>query len=197
MQIIGLTGGIASGKTTVSKYLSTKGIKVIDADQISRDVIKQTKLFEALVATFGQQIVDAKGELNRPQLGEIVFNDTQKLGMLNKIMAPFIRQTIFSQLNEYRRAGEKLVIVDAPTLFEAGYQTVMDSIIVVYVPENIQLVRLMRRNNLSQADAIKRIKAQINIEIKKDLANYVVDNQADITETLQQVDAVLTKIQNN
>lgn len=197
MQIIGLTGGIASGKSTVSKYLMTKGIKVIDADQISRDVIKNPELFKALIANFGQQILNPDGTLQRAALGQIVFNSPNELLKLNRLMDPFIRQAIFADIEHYRLAGEKVVVIDAPTLFEAGYQAVMDKVIVVYVPENIQLIRLMQRNKLSQADAEKRIKAQLSIETKKDLADYVIDNQGDITQTYHQVETICTKIKNN
>lgn len=197
MQIIGLTGGIASGKSTVSKYLMTKGIKVIDADQISRDVIKNPELFKALIANFGQQILNPDGTLQRAALGQIVFNSPNELLKLNRLMDPFIRQAIFADIEHYRLAGEKVVVIDAPTLFEAGYQAVMDKVIVVYVPENIQLIRLMQRNKLSQADAEKRIKAQLSIETKKDLADYIIDNQGDITQTYHQVETICTKIKNN
>lgn len=195
MKIIGLTGGIASGKSTVSKYLAKKGIPIVDADKVARAVVVPGgQLMTELIENFGTVIIEADGTLKRKALGAIVFNDEQALVKLNKIMDPYIRKMIFEQLDVLKAQGIKLAIVDAPTLFEAGYQDSMDKIVVVYVNPTIQLERLMLRDNLSQLEAKQRIDAQISMDDKLRRANYVIDNQGDIQNTYTQVEQLLVTL---
>lgn len=195
MKIIGLTGGIASGKSTVSKYLAKKGIPIVDADKVARAVVVPGgQLMTELIENFGTVIIEADGTLKRKALGAIVFNDEQALVKLNKIMDPYIRKMIFEQLDVLKAQGIKLAIVDAPTLFEAGYQDSMDKIVVVYVNPTIQLERLMLRDNLSQLEAKQRIDAQISMDDKRRRANYVIDNQGDIQNTYTQVEQLLVTL---
>ncbi|MCM0598520.1 dephospho-CoA kinase [Periweissella fabalis] len=193
MKIIGLTGGIATGKSTVSKYLADKNIPIIDADIIARQVVMPDRpLLAELVAYFGTNILLPNGALNRAALGEIVFNDSKQLKILNKMMDPAIRQAIKQRIKELKLAGYQLVCLDAPTLFEANYESTVDYIVVVYVSPAIQISRLILRDKLSMKAANKRIQAQISIEDKRKMADYVIDNQGELDETYRQVDHLLT-----
>lgn len=193
MKIIGLTGGIATGKSTVSKYLAQRGIPIVDADLIAREVVRpEYALLAELVAQFGSKILLPSGQLNRKALGEIVFNDAAALKKLNVLMDPAIRTAILQQLEQLRVAGQPIVCLDAPTLFEAHYQKSVDYVVVVYVAPDIQLARLVLRDKISVAAATKRIQSQISIEDKRNRADYVIDNQGDLAQTYHQVDELLT-----
>ncbi|CAH0418449.1 dephospho-CoA kinase [Periweissella ghanensis] len=192
MKIMGLTGGIASGKSTVSQYLAQKGIPIIDADIVAREVVAPDKpLLAHLVAHFGSEILLPTGTLNRRALGEIVFNDANELKLLNELMDPAIRTAIMQKITAYQAAGTALVCLDAPTLFEAHYEHTVDFVVVVYVSPEVQLTRLKLRDNLSLTAAQQRIAAQISIDEKRRRADYVIDNQGDLAQTYCQVDDLL------
>lgn len=193
MKIMGLTGGIASGKSTVSQYLAQKGIPIIDADLVAREVVTPDKpLLAKLVAHFGSKILLPTGELNRRKLGTIVFNDAHELRILNELMDPAIRAAIMQKITAYQAAGIALVCLDAPTLFEAQYEHTVDFVVVVYVSPKVQLARLSLRDNLAPTAAQQRIAAQISIDEKRRRADYVIDNQGDLAQTYRQVDDLLT-----
>ena len=186
--ILGLTGGIASGKSTVSAYLAQNGALIIDADLIARQVVaKKSSGLKQIVAKFGGEILTASGELDRKKLGKLVFSNKELLKALTDITGPLIRAEILREIEAAKKAQVKLVVLDIPLLFETGYQTLCDKVMVVTVPSEVQLERVMKRDNLSVAEARKRIANQLPASKRNELADVLIDNSKSVAETYQQV----------
>ncbi|EOR26048.1 dephospho-CoA kinase [Clostridium sartagoforme AAU1] len=167
---IGLTGGIGSGKSTVSKMLTEKGFKVIDSDDISRDVlIKYPEILEKIKIEFGSGFFDWRGEFRRREFGNHIFRFPKQRKKYEDIIIPYIKKEIFLELDKYERNGESMVILDAPTLIENDLHTYMDYIIVVWVDNNTQIMRIKNRDKLSRDEAINRLNAQISLDRKKNM----------------------------
>ncbi|MHA3066395.1 dephospho-CoA kinase [Lacticaseibacillus saniviri] len=191
---LGLTGGIATGKSTVSQMFKDKNIPVVDADVIARSVVTpESPVLAGLVDAFGQTILTPNHELDRKALGQIVFNDDQARERMNAIYRPYLRKAIDAQLREAAKQSE-LVVGDIPLLFEANYQDVFDGVAVVTVDVATQRKRLMARNQLSQEAADKRIKAQMPLADKVKRADYVIDNQESVAHTKSQVDHLIKQL---
>lgn len=192
---LGLTGGIATGKTTISNYLKTKRIPVLDADEYARKVVEPgTPGLTDIVNTFGKQVLQSDGSLNRKLLGQIIFNDMTARQKLNDITHPRIQQMMTDELQKLAKDKTPLVILDIPLLLENHNIAGADAIMVVTVPESIQLNRLMQRNNLNKGEAQRRIDAQMPLSEKEKLADFIVDNSGTIANTLTQVDKVIQNI---
>ena len=186
--ILGLTGGIASGKSTVSAYLAQNGALIIDADLIARQVVaKKSSGLKQIVAKFGEEILTASGELDRKKLGKLVFSNKDLLKALTDITGPLIRTEILREIEAAKKAQVKLVVLDIPLLFETGYQTLCDKVMVVTIPSKLQLERVMKRDNLSAAEARKRIANQLPASKRNELADVLIDNSKSVAETYQQV----------
>lgn len=186
--ILGLTGGIASGKSTVSAYLAQNGALIIDADLIARQVVaKKSSGLKQIVAKFGEEILTASGELDRKKLGKLVFSNKDLLKNLTDITGPLIRAEILREIEAAKKAQVKLVVLDIPLLFETGYQTLCDKVMVVTIPSKLQLERVMKRDNLSAAEARKRIANQLPASKRNELADVLIDNSKSVAETYQQV----------
>jgi dephospho-CoA kinase len=187
--IMGLTGGIASGKSTVSALFVGKGARLVDADVIAREVmLPGHPVLAAAVQAFGNEILQQDGALNRARLGEIVFRDPEARQKLNDLTHPAIRQEIKNQMYTLEQANPQgLIIVDIPLLYESQLDNLFEQIVVVYVPREVQLTRLMERNGLSREQAEDRLRAQLDIEMKRSKADYVIDNSGDLAHTEQQV----------
>lgn len=185
MIIAGLTGGIATGKSTVAGFLRQAGAVIIDADRIAREVVRQgLPAWRRIVDTFGREILREDGEIHRERLGGLIFHDAARKEILNRIVHPFVFETMADEMEAVRRADPGAVVIqDIPLLFESGMEGELPRIIVVYVPESVQLVRLMRRNHLSEAEAMARIRSQIPIEEKKRRADILIDNSGTLAET--------------
>lgn len=190
-KILGLTGGIAMGKSTISNFLRDKGIPIVDADEIAHAVLEFKAVKVQLVKAFGTPILNEQKQVDRKQLGKIVFGESKKLGELNKIVQPVIRQEIIRQLKSF--TTESVVVLDAPVLFEQGYETLVDCIMVVSTTPAEQLQRLMERDHLTREDAQKRIDAQMPIEIKQKKADVTIDSSGSIEATQKQVIEWLVK----
>lgn len=187
-RVLGLTGGIATGKSTVSAYLASRGAVIIDGDLVARRVTKPNHPgLRALVATFGPQILDGRGELKRAELGQRVFGDPAAQRRLNQTLGPFIHQEIIGDLRKAQRNHLKLVVLDIPLLFEGGYQDYCDQVMVVTTSPATQLKRLMARNGYDRATAEHRIRAQWPLAKKAALADVVIDNEESPTATKAQV----------
>ena len=187
-KIIGLTGGIASGKSTVSALLRQAGIPVIDADQVARQVQRPGSVaLDKLAAAFGPAIIAPDGSLNRQQLGQRVFDDPAARQELDRIVQPLIKDTIWQAVDNLRRQGVANVVLDVPLLFEAGYDTDCDLVVVVRVSPATELRRLMARNGYSRAAAQARIAAQLPLSVKVAKADVVIDNDGSLEETRRQV----------
>ncbi|ARW20053.1 dephospho-CoA kinase [Pediococcus pentosaceus] len=183
--IVGLTGGIAMGKTTISQFLKSKAIPVVDADQIAHEILTVDEVKVKLMDTFGESILDKNQNIDRRKLGPIVFNDQRQLEKLNIIVQPYIRTEIVRQLDNF--SASKVVVLDAPVLFEQGYEKMVDYLMVIKTSAQIQVERLMQRDSLNEIDAQKRIQAQMPIEEKVKKADIVIDTSGTIEETRSQV----------
>jgi dephospho-CoA kinase len=187
---IGLTGGIACGKSTVSAMLVRRGALLIDADRIAREVVEPGSPVLARVASqFGQAVLHPDGSLNRKKLGEIIFADADARKSLEGLLHPSIRALMRERKDAFEQLyPDKLIVVDVPLLYESGLQAMYDEVMVVYVPESIQLERLMLRDQLSREQATERLLSQMSIELKKERADILIDNRGTLEDTEQQID---------
>lgn len=190
--IIGLTGSIASGKSTVAKMMSELGLPIVDADVVARDVVEPgTETLKKIAQTFGDDILLEDGTLNRSKLGDIIFHEPAKRKILNDIMHPAIRAEMLRQRDAYLAAGEKHVVMDIPLLFESKLQHFVERILVVSVKEEVQLRRLMERNALSKEDALARIRSQLPLSVKEKGAHAVIYNNEKLENTEEQLRKIL------
>ncbi|MGX9135543.1 dephospho-CoA kinase [Rummeliibacillus sp. JY-2-4R] len=190
--IIGLTGSIASGKSTVAKMLQELGIKIVDADLVARVVVEPgTETLNEIVNVFGEEILLENGGLNRSKLGELIFHDPGKRKQLNDIMHPAIRKEMLRQRDEWLNNGEKHVVMDIPLLFESGLQHFVEKILVVSVNEDTQLTRLMERNHFTEEEAKARITSQLPISVKEKGADAVIYNNGNLEKTRAQLLKIL------
>jgi dephospho-CoA kinase len=191
---IGLTGGIASGKSTVSKMLREIGIPVIDADIEARLAVEQGEAaYNDIVRYFGKDILDQDGNINREKLGLIVFHDEEKRKALNSFVHPAVRERMLAKVEEAKQNKEKAIVLDIPLLIEGNLQYMADKILLVYVNEETQLQRLMERNHYSKEEALARINSQMPIAEKVKHADKVIDNNGTIAETKQQLEQILAQ----
>ncbi|MCD2256659.1 dephospho-CoA kinase [Agrilactobacillus fermenti] len=192
--ILGLTGSIATGKTTVAQIFRDYGCPIVDADKIAHQVVAPgSPGLTNIVANFGPQILKADGSLDRQRLGEIVFSNTDKRHLLDRINGQLIRQEIMAQLTSWQKKQVPLVILDIPLLYEYHYEKIVDAVMVAYVPRELQLKRLMARDGLSRQAAMNRINSQLDIDTKLARADYHTDNTGSIADLKQQVKAFLVK----
>lgn len=177
MRIIGLTGGIASGKSTVSNLFKMNGIPVVDADVVARDVLKKgTAGWKRVVAAFGEDILQRNGEVDRTRLGQIVFSDPAKRQLLNRLLAPYISYGIFWEVFKLWVKGCKVIILDVPLLFESKMDRWTKPVIVVWVDPETQLRRLMERDGTSEEASQNRVNAQMPLDWKRSNADIVINN---------------------
>lgn len=192
--IIGLTGGIASGKSTVANMLRDKSIPIVDADVVAREVVEiGTDTYKKLVSEFGQEILNSDKTLNRPKLGSIIFQDQEKREKLNSIMHPSIRTSMKEKTQKYIEDGHEVVVMDIPLLFESKLTHLVDKTLLVFVTEKTQLKRLMERNDLTEKEATDRIQSQMPLSEKVKLSHAVIDNNGSLTKTEQQLNEILDK----
>lgn len=189
--IIGITGSIACGKSTVSNYLKSKGYIVIDADKIGHEALDDDYVKEKLILAFGNEILD-DNKINRQKLGELVFGNSSNLNVLNSIIHPEIRKKILQKID--KNNDKEFIFIDVALLFEAKFDDLVDKIIVVYVDKNTQLTRLMKRNSISKKEALSRIVSQMSPIEKAKLGDYTVNNNLDVINTYEQVDKVLSEL---
>ena len=192
MLAIGLTGGIASGKSVVRRRLEERSVKTLDADLVVHDLFAaKTTVTEALEARFGPDIVTPNGSIDRKTLGTMVFKDEKARKDLEAIVHPAVSEAIDAFLKKAKKKGESLAVVDAALMYETGSYKRYDLVVVTYCPSNLQKERLMQRDHLSSEEADKRIAAQLPIEEKKQRADYVIDTSTTMTETLYRTEELL------
>ena len=190
-KIIGITGGIASGKSTVTNFLREQGFQVVDADAVVHQLQRPGgRLFEALVQHFGQEIILENGELNRPLLASLIFSNPQEREWSKQIQGEIIREELATLRGQLAQT-EAIFFMDIPLLFEQDYSAWFDETWLVYVDRNIQVERLMRRDQLSKVEAESRLAAQWPLEKKKDLASQILDNNGNQVQLLTQVFSLL------
>jgi len=194
MLVVGLTGGIATGKSTVSDMLRNAGATIIDADEIARLVVQRDKpAYQQIVDAFGRDVLLPDGDIDRQKLGAIVFHDSAKKEALNCIVHPRVIAEIEERLQRIEAARpQTIAILDVPLLIEARMHENLTDIIVVYAPEEVQLRRLMTRNRFSREEALARIRAQMSIETKKKFATILIDNSGSIEHTRAQTRKAFT-----
>jgi|SRR5699024_5128625 len=194
--IIGLTGSIASGKSTVSKMFNDLDIPVVDADKLSRDVVEPgEEAYEEIVKQFGDNILLKDKTINREKLGSIIFADEEKRKQLNNIVHPAVRKAMLKEKDALIEAQEECIVLDIPLLYESNLTHYVEKIIVVYVDEEIQQERLMKRNGYTEEEAKQRIKSQMPVKEKASLADAVIDNNGTINESYEQLLSLLKKWQ--
>lgn len=191
---IGITGSISTGKSTVTEYLLSKGYKVVDADKIAREVYDSKEVFEKTVDAFGKDILK-DGKIDRIKLGKKVFGDKEALDTLNKIVHP---QILLNLKREALSYDKDVVFLDIPLLIEMidDIKNIIDlaEVWVVYIPEELQIKRLMARDNISKEMALKKISSQISIEDKKALADVVIENTGTLSDLYERVDKELRRL---
>ncbi|KRG10394.1 dephospho-CoA kinase [Staphylococcus sp. NAM3COL9] len=192
-KVIGLTGGIASGKSSVSELLTVHGFKVVDADIASRQAVeKGTKGLEQVKEAFGEEAIDEDGNMNRSYVGDVIFNHPDKRLELNEIIHPIVRDIMEQEKETYLEQGYN-VIMDIPLLFENDLQETVDEVWLVYTSESIQIDRLMERNDLSMEDAKARVYSQISIDKKRRMADREIDNRDTKLELKQNLEQLLVE----
>ena len=184
MFIIGLTGGIGSGKSTIASWFREWHIPVIDGDKLAREAVNLgSPVLSILADAFGKEILSEEGTLKRRQLGQIVFQDKAKLSHLNQIMHPAIWHLVESRLKACAIAGEKLAVPDMPLLIEAGWQSRVDSVWVVYVSTEVQISRVMKRDGLKRSQVMAIMQNQIPVEEKLSYADVIINNEGSEEDT--------------
>ncbi len=189
--VIGLTGGIASGKSTVSNMIRRQGLRVVDADIIAREVVEIGQpAYKKIIETF-DGILDDDKSINRQKLGSIIFADEKKRQQLNSIVHPAVREEMLKQVEFEKQKNALAVVLDIPLLFESKLTHIVDKTILVYVDEHIQLERLMERNGYTEHEARMRIEAQMPLKEKLKLSDYVIINNGSLEETERQLQNIL------
>jgi dephospho-CoA kinase len=187
--VAGLTGGIATGKSTAAKALADCGAVVVDADRIAREVVaKGTPVWQAIREAFGDEVLGPDGELNRDAMGTIIFSDPAKRELLGGIVHPAVYEEMDLQTEAAKALGnDTVVICDVPLLIETGMYRSFHEVILVYVPEAVQVERLMARDRISSEQALQKVRSQMPIEEKRKYATMVIDNSGTCEETREQV----------
>jgi len=188
--IVGLTGGIACGKSTVSAMLAQRGAEIVDADQVAREVVLPGEPALAQITNiFGQAVLNEDGTMNRGELGRLVFGDREKLDQLEAVLHPAIRSRMWERMNAGERENPgRLIVADIPLLYETGQASLYKQVLVVYIPRQLQVERLMIRNGFTAEQAGQRIDLQMDIEEKKKRADYVIDNSSSLEHTEAQIE---------
>jgi dephospho-CoA kinase len=192
--IIGLTGGIVGGKSTAASMFRDLGAKIVDADELGHSVILPHKpAWEKITSLFGKDILQNDLTIDRGKLGKIVFTNQALLKKLNEITHPEIIKLIKKEINlaiNKTQNQEKMLFIDAALIYEAKIDRLMDKVIVVYINENEQVKRLIKRNNISKEEALQRIKSQMPMKEKVKMADYVIDNSNSLDKTREQVETI-------
>ncbi|WP_456398517.1 dephospho-CoA kinase [Mesoaciditoga sp.] len=190
MKIVAITGGIATGKSTVAKFVKEMGYHVIDADKVGHEILKKDDVKELLIKEFGISL-NEKNEIDRKTLGKIVFSDRKKLELLNSIIHPRIVSEILKKISQLSKKGVREVFVEAAVLFEMKFDRYVDYVIVTDCSNELRISRLMKRNHISREEAIARLKAQLKREEFLKRANYVINTSKSLKHTFNQVSDLL------
>lgn len=189
MLVVGLTGGISSGKSTISSWFLQKGIVVLDADQIVKNLQRpNSPLVLKLAEEFGASIVNENGELVRDVLGKIVFYDQEAKERLNAMIHPLVQAKLEEEIERLKKVGEGLVVLDIPLLFESRFEALVDRTVVVYVSPDVQLQRLMKRDQIDREYALAKMNSQMSLDEKRARADYVLINNGTMGQLREQFD---------
>lgn len=197
MKWIGLTGGIGSGKSTVSNWIKKQKIPLVDADEIAHQVVNPgTPGLEQVVAMFGPSMLTDEGHLNRKKMGEMVFGDKAKLMLLERILHPLIQQEVSRQRAKYESEGCAFAIYDVPLLYEKKMQSQFDKVIVVSAPQALQVQRIKERDGLSDSEIQKRLMQQLPMAEKESKSDYIIRNEGTLQDLEKQIAKVVASLQN-
>lgn len=186
---VGLTGGIGTGKSTVAKLFKQKGIAIIDADLIARNILKKyPNLIIKIKESFGKGFFDENGNLIRKKLGNHIFKDKKEKEKLENILIPYIKKDIDLEFKNYYNKGEKICILDAPTLIENNMHKLMDKNILVWANEDLQIKRVKKRDNLTDQQVIDRINSQMSLSEKVKYVDFIIDNSEQIENTKMKIE---------
>ncbi|MDR5588447.1 MULTISPECIES: dephospho-CoA kinase [Clostridium] len=185
---IGLTGGIGTGKSTISDIFRSENFNIIDADVIAREVLqKNPEILDIIRSEFGSGFFDWRGEFRRKEFGNHIFKFSKQRVKYESIIMPYIKEAINNAINLYEKKCERVVIIDAPTLIENNMHEEMDYVVLVCAENSTQIKRVRGRDNLSKIEVVSRINAQMSLNEKKNFANVIIDNNGDLIETQKQV----------
>ncbi|MFC1952484.1 dephospho-CoA kinase [Chloroflexota bacterium] len=183
MKVIGLTGGIGSGKSTVSKFLAELGAVILNADEVGHEALKpDTKTWHKVVTAFGNQILTPAGNIDRKKLGKLVFGNPESISRLNRIMHPLMYEMVKARLEDYRQQGTTVVVLEAPLLLEAGWTPLVDEVWMTAALEATVLKRLEERSGMSHAESLARIRSQLPAEERGKYADIVINTDCDPDE---------------
>jgi len=195
MKVIGLTGGIGSGKSTVSRFLAELGAVLIDADKVGHEAFEpHTEVWREVVAAFGRQILTPAGDIDRAKLGELVFGNPESLAHLNRIMHPRIYDMVNARIEECRQQGVDVVVLEAPLLLEASWVPSVDEVWVVIASEATVLKRLQERAGLAEPESLARIRSQISNEERVKHASVVINNDSSLTDLKVRVNEIWQRL---
>ncbi|MBI5167113.1 MAG: dephospho-CoA kinase [candidate division NC10 bacterium] len=196
MLTVGLTGGISSGKTTVARMFARLGAMVLDADRMAHELMQPGgSVYKEIVATFGREILNGKGAIDRSKLGALAFGDPEQRKKLDDIVHPVLAARMAEERERIRRSGKaKLLVVEAALLIESGFYRRFDKIILVTAPEEAQIQRLQERSHLDREEAFARLRSQMSLEEKIPYAHYLIDNSGSLEETVEQVKKVYREL---
>lgn len=187
MLVLGLTGNIGCGKSSLSNILMENEIDVVDADIIARHIFEDKELLHKVFDAFGDDIINNDQSLNRKALGNVVFNNDEKLILLNRLTHPKIKEKIIDKINEAKTNNKDIIVIDAALLVEGGYLDIVDKLVVVTCNEEIQIQRIQKRDNCTKEEAVSRIKSQMNQEEKIKYGDFIIDNSGSIMELREKV----------
>lgn len=194
-KILGLTGGIATGKSTVAKMFQDANVPLIDTDLIAKEVLQigQVGYLEVL-QHFGEEILLTNKEINRKKLGRLIFNNPKKRKLLNHIVHPRVEETVKYEIERHKKLQTPIIVIDVPLLYESGFDQYVDEVIVVFTQRDLQIERLISRDNISEEYAQMKINSQMSLEDKMSKGDYVIDNSKSILETKKQFNEILEKL---
>lgn len=193
--ILGLTGGIATGKSTVSSFFKEQNIPVIDTDQIAKNLLnKETDVYQKVLVHFGEGILNADKSMNRKALAKIIFEDEKERDFVNQTLHPEVKKYMLSEINQLKLEGHEIIVCDVPLLFESGFDKLCDKNLLVYIPRTIQLERLMVRDEINKSYALKKINAQMSMKEKRKKADLIIDNSKSILETKKAFNDIMNQL---
>lgn len=191
--ILGLTGGIGTGKSTVANMLKEKGIPVVDTDLISREVIEYPEIIEKIKLEISNEVFDFNNKLDRKKMSEIVFENQEKLKKLNEIMHPEILKKMWDEVEELKK-NHKIIVVDVPLLFEINMEKEVDKILLIYASKEIQLKRIMERDGRTREEAVKIISSQMPLYKKREKSDYIIQNNDSLENLEKKLEKILEKL---
>ena len=191
--ILGLTGGIGTGKSTVVNMLKEKGIPVVDTDLISREVIEYPEIIEKIKLEISNEVFDFNNKLDRKKISEIVFENQEKLKKLNEIMHPEILKKMWDEVEELKK-NHKIIVVDVPLLFEIHMEKEVDKILLIYASKEIQLKRIMERDGRTREEAVKIISSQMPLYKKREKSDYIIQNNDSLEKLEKNLDKIVQKL---